>query len=567
MPTVDYAQMKKCADCGTTKPLASFAPDRRRRDNLAANCATCNGVEMSADEVLATTDLKAVEILSAGGPYFGRGSPEKGDFFKRAELEAIAEANNDLASELRVPNKIGHNSAQRLLKNSGLAEDEQPAAGWLKNFRVEDNADGVAKLVADIGKVPRKLASLLKAGTFRTRSVELSRMTSQKTQKKYDSVVTGLAWLGAKAPAVRTLDDIIAWFSEGAPELSAAELLALDADPEGPVVVYAADPERILSEVVRFVDFAEGEVVWTSEEGFANVRSRVEAALNPGPGDQYRYWVRDVAEGKALVASSRDENEVWVVPFSLDDEGKAQIVDAAEWTLATQEWVAASGDKRAADRLAALGERENDKQTDTSASTMPDTKTKPAETTLSDEQIVSLAETFSIEETDEAKRREAVIAKLAEFAPSDGGDKPEGDGPVPPQPAPPKVVTEPETALSAADVEVLQARAEKGERAFEERRIEKRDHALQLALDEGRINPEKREFWQTAIDDDEERALVLLSEMPVNEDFKKVYGKDEDGMEPGTRENAETAEYRAYLVSIGENPDESIVLANAGSGS
>jgi hypothetical protein len=163
---------------------------------------------------LETEDLEGVEILASGGPYMGSGSVSGGDYYANADLEKIANANNELADEVRPVNKVGHSSKQRLLRNSGFVDDdEQPAAGWLHNFRL---AEG--KLVADVKAVPKKLAGLIRSGAFRTRSVELRAMTSQKTQKRYDAVVTGLAWLGAKAPAVRTLDDIHALYEDLEPD-------------------------------------------------------------------------------------------------------------------------------------------------------------------------------------------------------------------------------------------------------------------------------------------------------------------------------------------------------------
>ena len=58
-------------------------------------------------------------------------------------------------------------------------------------------------------KVPKGLSSLIDAGAYRTRSVELRQHTSQKTGKQYPWVVSGLAWLGGKMPAVKTLADVV----------------------------------------------------------------------------------------------------------------------------------------------------------------------------------------------------------------------------------------------------------------------------------------------------------------------------------------------------------------------
>jgi hypothetical protein len=152
---------------------------------------------------LETVTLEGVEILSTGGPIHGVGSPPEGDFWKPEDLRAMADAATELGDELKPPSKIGH----------GTSSD--PAVGWLTNQRVSD--DGT-KLLADVHDVPRKFADLLNAKAYRTRSVELSKVTSQTTGKVYDWAVTGLAWLGAKMPAVKTLDDVALLYEGGGVE-------------------------------------------------------------------------------------------------------------------------------------------------------------------------------------------------------------------------------------------------------------------------------------------------------------------------------------------------------------
>lgn len=198
---------------------------------------------------LATVDIDSVPILAAGGPYHGKGSPAKGDFFTEDYLNELAANNTALAGEVKPANKIGHSKAQRLLVNSGLAtdDDERPAAGWLQNFRVEKDDAGGAKLLADIKGIPASFAKLLKSNAFRTRSVEISKVTAQSGDGKGKklSVISGLAWLGAKAPAVRTLDDIAALYSG-----TGDELLAM----------LSADEEVDDDGVVATIDYSEADV-------------------------------------------------------------------------------------------------------------------------------------------------------------------------------------------------------------------------------------------------------------------------------------------------------------------
>lgn len=174
---------------------------------------------------LETEDIPGVELLAAGGPYFGAGTAKGGDHYTVADLERFAANARELAGEVRIPIKLGHSPEQRLLRESGLFDEHgQPAAGWIENVRVQGT-----KLVGDARRVPKKLAGLVNAGAFRTRSVEQRLYTGQgdaNRGKSYGWVIDGLALLGAKAPAVRTLDDIVALYS--------ADPTALDAGADDP---------------------------------------------------------------------------------------------------------------------------------------------------------------------------------------------------------------------------------------------------------------------------------------------------------------------------------------------
>lgn len=162
---------------------------------------------------LATVDLPGVEILAADVTIHGRGSPPGGDRYSVGELRAIAEAHHELASELRPPAKIGH-------------DGYGPSVGRLENLRVIGS-----KLVADVKDVPRRFAELIDSKAYSSRSVELSRVTSQRTGKRYPLVVSALAWLGDRLPAVRTLDDVHALY-EGDVEIIRAYELDAPADTE-----------------------------------------------------------------------------------------------------------------------------------------------------------------------------------------------------------------------------------------------------------------------------------------------------------------------------------------------
>lgn len=170
------------------------------------------------DDALETVDLEGVEVMRAGGPFFGQGSPPEGDFFSVDDLKRIAEDSDAVVEETKPPNKIGHSFQQALVKNSGLTDGEMPALGWLANFR----ADG-DRVLADIRRVPKMFSKLIAAGAFRTRSPELSPFVSRKTGATYNNVIRGLSWQGAKPVAITTLQDVVNLYTDAAVEDILAE--------------------------------------------------------------------------------------------------------------------------------------------------------------------------------------------------------------------------------------------------------------------------------------------------------------------------------------------------------
>lgn len=105
--------------------------------------------------------------------------------------------------------KIGHLSGM----NTALG-DGAPAFGWVENPRMDP--DGVT-LRGDIKSVPKKLADLVGAA-YKKVSVELRKNVQTPSGKKYPAVLSGLALLGASAPAVKGLDDLVSLYASEAPD-------------------------------------------------------------------------------------------------------------------------------------------------------------------------------------------------------------------------------------------------------------------------------------------------------------------------------------------------------------
>lgn len=159
-----------------------------------------------------TTTIRRVEIMRSGGPYNGTGSADGGDYFTDADLDAIAEDTSRMlaARELDPPLKLGHNREQRIARDSGLVlEDGRPALGWISSVYRDGSG-----LFADVRDVPSKLATLAPKA-WAKRSVELRPLASQvESGGKRRFVVAGLALLGEKLPAMRTLDDLAALYHD-----------------------------------------------------------------------------------------------------------------------------------------------------------------------------------------------------------------------------------------------------------------------------------------------------------------------------------------------------------------
>ena len=162
---------------------------------------------------LPTVTLTDVEILRAG-TFRGVGSPPEGDRITTEDLDRMARNFSELRGEIDAANKVGHENNQGdLVGPEFLDSSGAPALGWLDNVRRVGD-----RLVTDIVDVPAKFADLIKARAYRKRSVEwLDRYTDRDGQER-THVLTGLAWLGARRPAVSGLSDVHTLYAESLPE-------------------------------------------------------------------------------------------------------------------------------------------------------------------------------------------------------------------------------------------------------------------------------------------------------------------------------------------------------------
>lgn len=109
--------------------------------------------------------------------------------------------------------KLGHDNDNAFNKALG---DGEPAFGWVENVTLGDGSDERPKktsVYGDLVGMPEKLEKITPSA-FRRRSVELAHGVKAASGKTYRSVLTHLALLGAKRPAVKGLSDVLALYSE-----------------------------------------------------------------------------------------------------------------------------------------------------------------------------------------------------------------------------------------------------------------------------------------------------------------------------------------------------------------
>jgi hypothetical protein len=437
-----------------------------------------------ADE-LETVDLLGVEIMATGGPVFGVGSPPDGDYWTADDLRAMADADAELGDEIKPPGKIGHSDGQRLL---GLTEGEMPAVGWVENVRVSDDGQ---KLLADFLRVPKKFAALVNAGGYRTRSVELSKVKSQKTQKVYDWVVTGVAWLGGKMPAVKTLDDVVALYEE-------------------------RDLELELGRVVVYEQPAEGSVVWKPEESTNSIRAALRDLLNPGGLDGTNVlWVEDISlDGSvALVCQGWDNGDAWVVPFTIGAGGEPTLSPSSDWVKAEKAWVAAA--KSYAEKPIP-GSREG------------------------------AADTGAMKFTDEHKRKfsEATGVELDKVT----DELLEAAG-VTPDTEPGKRDLESDEQMRSFETRLAES-DERSRKLEQELEDERKRAFVESVLSAGKAEPGQREDIEKMYAANPEAARKFFDTVKPNDDLAREYGAEGDGNDnPDEKRELEEREYAGYAAS------------------
>lgn len=130
------------------------------------------------------------------------------DKFSDADLDEIIKSHNAIGAQVKPYLKLGHNEEQELAKKSGFFKDGKPALGWMESLVKQGN-----KLVATFKDVPAIIADLVNRKAYKRVSCELFENYAREGVT-YPWALKAVALLGADTPAVTTLQDVAALYSE-----------------------------------------------------------------------------------------------------------------------------------------------------------------------------------------------------------------------------------------------------------------------------------------------------------------------------------------------------------------
>jgi len=174
-----------------------------------------------------TATIRDVELVSVGTWAASTGVTK----VTRPDLESMLAAHADGLVD-HAPVKLGHESSL----NDELG-DGAPAYGWVVPTRIGVNAAGLETLYGDLVGMPSKLAAVAPTA-YRRRSVEIAWGVTTPGGKKYPAALVGVALLGASAPAVKGLADVMALYSSE-PEVDRVTAVELVEGLEGNLTAVA----------------------------------------------------------------------------------------------------------------------------------------------------------------------------------------------------------------------------------------------------------------------------------------------------------------------------------------
>lgn len=402
--------------------------------------------------------------------------------------DAMEAANDD--PHIQPPRiKLGHTDPRfgdgPIFSLDDPALDGEPAFGRAVNLRLEN--DG-ATLVADFVEVPEWLAEAMPSA-YPNRSVEGAFFDAQadvKTNggKTYSLVLTAVALLGIRLPAIADLDDLERLMTtgpeEGEVEITDGEVAAARiaaAAKVGGNVAASADIEQVRSSFYN--DFA--------------------------VDDRYWWWPRSIWTDPNELIVDDDEGHLYRVPFTSDDDGN---ISFGEPVKVKQTFVDVESNEPVAARQGApvavyATRKEAGRNEDRPVAAREDVDMKSVRERL------GLPEDASEEEINAALDEVLGDGDGGETDPSaetETDPSAEGDGDADPDAvsvdAEPVAATTGEGPTVTVDRGVwedVQRQAREGAAARTEQLAERRERILDEAVQAGKIAPASRDAWRTKL--------------------------------------------------------------------
>lgn len=358
--------------------------------------------------------------------------------------------------------------------------DGQPAFGKAANLRLVN--DG-AVIMADYVEVPEWLA-LAMPSAFPSRSIEGDFDIETPGGKKYSFMLTAVALLGERWPAIQDIEDLERVLSEGMPPEPVSSSSPRKDDPAVPVSA-KADVDKVLR--AFFQEWAQG--------------------------DQYWHWPRAVWTDPNEIIVDNDEGGLYRLPFSSNDAQEITFGDPVNVLEQFVDVAAATQKKGTLEKVFAT--RDALPQRSTKAESRPDDK----EVSMGFEQKVreslGLAEDATEEQVLEALASQKETETEVEVEVETEVETPVAEV------AEPVAAAEGTKVVDAEELENLRAGAAAGIEAKQKEEQRERDAFLDAAVKAGKFSPARKEHWNTLLEKDPEGTKATIDNL-------------EDGMIPVT---------------------------------
>lgn len=248
---------------------------------------------------LPTVDFKGIEVFASG--------TFNGDLYSDADLDIMVDAFDKVGFKPTV--KAGHADGQ---ENEKKAREVfgAPALGYVSRIYRNGN-----KLLADLTKVPRKFADLIKAGSYSRVSSEIY-WNLMNEGKKIPRALKSIAFLGADIPALTNLKEIEALYQKN----DAGQLVAYDENKNEfrPYDLDVSEPAPMLE---RYRDDGEVRIYKITKRGDEFCVTTEDGSKTLGCHDSKEKAMAQLRAVEANKNNSRDENVIGIYQMKIVKEG------------------------------------------------------------------------------------------------------------------------------------------------------------------------------------------------------------------------------------------------------